>query len=115
MLYIGINSDFGKRWKDHTRNQPWWDEHRRMAVEWCSSRPEAEAAETAAIKAENPEYNVVHSGTGTVSATRPPVSDEQSVARKIKNCVGPAARQRRDGPAHDRPGLALVSADRRQG
>lgn len=83
LLYIGISKDFGKRWKDHTKSQPWWDEHRRLAVEWCDSRDEAETAEEVAIKAEKPKYNVVHSGKGTAPALRPPVSDEQSVARKI--------------------------------
>jgi hypothetical protein len=60
LLYIGISDDFGIRWKAEARKFPWWDEHRRMTVEWLDSRPEAEAAETAAIKAEKPKYNKQH-------------------------------------------------------
>ena len=54
LLYIGISKDFGKRWKQEAATFPWWDEKRRMATHWYPSRPEAAAAETAAIKAEHP-------------------------------------------------------------
>lgn len=60
LLYIGISNDFGKRWKQHARKQPWWGEKRWMTTLWYDSRPEAEAAETAAIEAERPKYNKVH-------------------------------------------------------
>lgn len=61
LLYIGISNDFGRRWTEHAKKQPWWGEKRRLAVdEWYASRPEAETAETAAIKAEGPKYNIVH-------------------------------------------------------
>ena len=65
LLYIGISKNFGTRWKQHTKVQPWWDEHRRMTVEWRDSRPEAEDAETAAIEAEYPKYNIIHNATAT--------------------------------------------------
>ena len=57
LLYIGISDDFGRRWKQHARVQPWWDEKRRLTVEWHPSREDAEAAETTAIKAEKPRHN----------------------------------------------------------
>lgn len=57
LLYIGIGDDFGRRWKQHARVQPWWEEKRRQTVEWHPSRELAEAAETAAIKSEKPRYN----------------------------------------------------------
>jgi len=58
LLYIGISDDFGRRWKEHAKRQPWWDEMRSLSVdEWFPSRAEADAAETAAIKAERPKYN----------------------------------------------------------
>jgi hypothetical protein len=60
LLYIGISKDFGARWKQHARRQPWWPEKRRMTTQWFGSRPEAEEAETAAIKAEGPKYNFTH-------------------------------------------------------
>jgi predicted GIY-YIG superfamily endonuclease len=61
LLYVGISNDFGRRWKQHAREQPWWDERRRLTVdEWFPFRSEAKAAERAAIKAEHPKYNKVH-------------------------------------------------------
>jgi predicted GIY-YIG superfamily endonuclease len=61
LLYIGISKDFGARWKQHAKAQPWWDEMKRLtADEWFDSRELAEAAEIAAIKAERPQYNAVH-------------------------------------------------------
>lgn len=59
LLYIGISKRFGARWKEHARDQPWWDEMRRISAdEWHDSREEAKAAETAAIKAEQPRFNI---------------------------------------------------------
>lgn len=61
LLYIGISKDFGRRWKEHAKKQPWWDEKRRLTVDgWYDFRPEAEAAEETAIKAERPKYNKRH-------------------------------------------------------
>jgi Helix-turn-helix domain len=59
-LYIGISDNFGRRWTEHARVQPWWGEKRRLTVEWFDSRPLAEAAEEAAIKAEHPRHNFMH-------------------------------------------------------
>jgi predicted GIY-YIG superfamily endonuclease len=58
LLYIGISNDFGRRWKDHAKVQPWWGEKRRLTTRWYDSRPEAEDEETAAIRAEKPKYNI---------------------------------------------------------
>lgn len=61
LLYIGVSDDFGRRWKQHAKKQPWWHEMRSLSVDcWYESRPEAEAAEAAAIKAEQPKYNKTH-------------------------------------------------------
>jgi predicted GIY-YIG superfamily endonuclease len=61
LLYIGISKEFGRRWRDHARKQPWWGEMRSLSVDaWYESREEAEAAETAASKAEKPKYNKRH-------------------------------------------------------
>ena len=51
LLYIGISNDFGRRWKQHAKKQPWWPEKRRMTTEWYDSRDDAERAEEAAIPA----------------------------------------------------------------
>lgn len=61
LLYIGISKDFGGRWKQHARIQPWWGEMQRLAVDgWYDYRVEAEVAEELAIKAERPKYNKTH-------------------------------------------------------
>ena len=58
-LYIGISDDFGERWKQHAKAQPWWSEMRSLHVdEWFAERADAEAAETTAIAAERPKYNI---------------------------------------------------------
>jgi hypothetical protein len=62
LLYIGVAKYFGRRWHQHAQAQPWWPEVRRQAVDWYPSRAEALAAETSAIKAEFPRYNVAHNG-----------------------------------------------------
>lgn len=59
LLYVGISNEFGRRWKEHAKTKPWWLERRRLTVdEWFSSRQDAEAAEIAAIRTENPKYNL---------------------------------------------------------
>lgn len=61
LLYIGVSNDFGRRWKEHAKQQPWWGEMKRLtADEWFDSRGDAEDAEEAAIKAEHPKHNIIH-------------------------------------------------------
>jgi len=75
LLYIGISKDFGARWKQHAKRQPWWDEMRRLSVDaWYLSREEAEATEEAAIRAERPKYNKIH--TAPLSRKRPRLQAE---------------------------------------
>lgn len=59
LLYIGISDDFGRRWKQHAKQQLWWDEMKRLtADEWFDTRDDAEFAETVAIRTEKPKYNI---------------------------------------------------------
>ena len=60
LLYVGISKDFGTRWKQHAKAQPWWPDVERQTVKWYGSRPDAEAAEKVAIKLERPKYNKAH-------------------------------------------------------
>lgn len=60
LLYIGMTNSPGIRWNGHQLVQPWWDELRSLTVEWRDSRPEADAAEKAAVLAEQPKYNVTY-------------------------------------------------------
>ena len=60
LLYIGVSNDFGRRWQQHARKQPWWDERRRMTVDFYDDREEALDAEALAIFHEQPKHNVMH-------------------------------------------------------
>lgn len=69
LLYIGISNSFGRRWREHAKRQPWWDEMRRLtADEWFDHREDAEAAERTAIKAERPKYNKTHAVPAVLAA-----------------------------------------------
>lgn len=58
LLYVGITGDPSDRWARHADEKPWWPNVARHTVEWLPSRDAALAAETAAIVAEEPVYNV---------------------------------------------------------
>lgn len=62
LLYIGIASDPETRRKQHQRNSRWARLSDDMAVEWFTTRGEAEAAERAAIASERPIFNTTHAG-----------------------------------------------------
>ena len=61
LLYVGVSVTPWSRWKQHKGQKDWAEEVATTAVEWHDSRPEALAAEKAAIIAEEPRYNVQHS------------------------------------------------------
>jgi predicted GIY-YIG superfamily endonuclease len=60
LLYIGVTNSVRIRWNGHQAVQPWWDELRSLTFEWYETREAAEAAEKAAILAEQPKYNVTY-------------------------------------------------------
>ena len=60
LLYIGVTNSVRIRWNGHQAIQPWWDELRSLTFEWYETREAAEAAEKAAILAEQPKYNVTY-------------------------------------------------------
>lgn len=62
LLYIGAAKDPEKRWKIHARERRWWDVVTHKTVEWHPSLDDAFAAESAAIAAENPLYNIMVPG-----------------------------------------------------
>ena len=49
LLYIGVSKHFGVRWQQHAQKQPWWNERRRMTVDWYDTWDEALDAEALAI------------------------------------------------------------------
>lgn len=60
LLYVGVADKIGRRWDQHARSQQWWPDVSRQTVEWHPDRDVALLAEEAAIKAECPKYNVMH-------------------------------------------------------
>jgi prophage regulatory protein len=58
LLYAGISKEFGRRWGEHARSQPWWPEARHMTVDWYDDEAEAMRAEVTAIEQERPRHNV---------------------------------------------------------
>lgn len=61
LLYIGITARPEQRWKAHAATKSWWSEVSTKDLEWYSTREEAEAAESAAIRSERTPYNVAGS------------------------------------------------------
>lgn len=61
LLYIGVSNDPEVRYVQHAADKPWWPEVVTMTTEWFDTRVQALAAETAAIKAEDPLHNRQHS------------------------------------------------------
>ena len=61
LLYVGMAYSPVARWAAHARDKEWWCLVAHKTVEWYDDRPKAAAAEIAAIQAENPPWNTVHS------------------------------------------------------
>jgi hypothetical protein len=59
LLYVGISKDPRSRWAGHAATKAWWPEvaHREIGT-WFASVKEARTAEDAAIRSENPRYNI---------------------------------------------------------
>lgn len=58
LLYVGISTDIGARWKHHSREKEWWRDVTRATIEHLESREAALAAEAAAIRIERPAWNI---------------------------------------------------------
>jgi predicted GIY-YIG superfamily endonuclease len=60
LLYIGISQNPDVRWGQHSQNKPWWSSVEVREIEWHETRALAAAAEKAAIKTEQPYWNLNH-------------------------------------------------------
>lgn len=58
LLYIGVTWNPRERWVKHRRNKKWWYEVVRAEIDYYPEVWMALKAETAAIKAERPLYNI---------------------------------------------------------
>ena len=74
LLYIGVSKHFGVRWQQHAQKQPWWNERRRMTVDFYDDREEALDAEALAIWGVGKTAVACHGPfalSGIVALTRP--------------------------------------------
>ena len=60
LLYIGVTDNIGSRFAAHRKTKPWWSDVASMSIEVYPSRPDVLAAESEAIRLEQPRYNQVH-------------------------------------------------------
>lgn len=63
LLYIGITGDLATRQSSHAKRSSWSEFADHSKIRRFPSRPEAEAAEKAAIESERPLFNHVHNDT----------------------------------------------------
>src|SRR5258707_1324603 len=94
LLYVGVSSNFGRRWKQHAAAQPWWPDVQRLTVDWYPDRPSALSAERVAIKAEVPAHNVMHAGRHPKPAAEP--TDPHLILVRDTRLAYFAAKQERD-------------------
>lgn len=71
LLYVGVAFNPETRWKDHAKDKPWWNDVKRKAVVWCTTRTDALADEAEAIRTERPLYNVKDSNVSRSTGPRP--------------------------------------------
>lgn len=77
LLYVGITSDPGRRWRQHHKSKLWWGDVTAATLEHFPTRAELEAAEVAAIHAERPLHNVMHN-RGHVTPARRPITQVEA-------------------------------------
>lgn len=71
LLYIGITNMPNVRFASHSMKS-WWRRVARKDITWFENRPQAEQAETRAIRAERPVFNVAKSPWRSVAAAATP-------------------------------------------
>lgn len=108
LLYVGISNDPESRWNGHRYSIKRWPSLvTRRAVDWFDTRPEAEAAEVAAIKEEKPRFNGSHNFVKAAFA--PDVWAEPVTGDRKREVI--AARVRREIESGNwAPGTRIPSA-----
>jgi len=61
LLYVGASTNPGDRIDRHSKTQPWWPDVSTITLEHFASWESLAEAELAAIRTENPKYNLLHS------------------------------------------------------
>jgi predicted GIY-YIG superfamily endonuclease len=84
LLYIGITVDLKVRFATHAALKAWWPEVTRKTVALYAEREAAAEAELAAIKAENPLYNIAGRPSGAFGIDPGDLPDEVPAADLIE-------------------------------
>ena len=71
LLYVGITSDPGRRFGQHSATKAWWPEVRGITLEWYADRDDVEHAERRAIRVEKPIWNAQRAAMRPPPQTRP--------------------------------------------
>lgn len=69
LLYVGVTGDLRTRFAQHAATKPWWSEVAKKTVTWHMTRGSALAAESAAIRTEQPHCNVLDTGVVRASTS----------------------------------------------
>jgi DNA-binding transcriptional regulator YiaG len=83
LLYVGVSNDIGFRWRQHALDKPWWPQVQRQTVDWYGSRPEALAAEMAAIIADKPVHNIRYNGSQDDNGDAAPSARRSAERREL--------------------------------
>lgn len=67
LLYVGVAHNPDQRWATHSLSKAWWPQVDKRLVEWHATRSDAERAELAAIRQEEPIHNVAGTPAARVS------------------------------------------------
>lgn len=59
LLYVGMSAFLASRMREHKRSKSWWQDVARVTASFYDDRRDAYRAETRAIRAEAPLYNVI--------------------------------------------------------
>lgn len=71
LLYVGITSDIGRRWKEHRpEHHDWWPQVAERRVVWYLERAHAWHAERESVRVERPLHN--HETAGHIAGTLAP-------------------------------------------
>ena len=67
LIYVGISKNPYRRTGEHKALSEWFDKVSTIKIEWLPTREEALKAEKAAIKNENPKFNIVHNASDAIA------------------------------------------------
>jgi hypothetical protein len=70
LLYVGISQRATRRFDEHGREKPWWNDVEQITVEHFPTREAVEVAERRAIRSESPLHNKQRYGADPISAPR---------------------------------------------